>query len=429
MAKDTNLNLRNTVFYQVFVRQHAPRGDFQGVIDDLKRIKALGVDVIYLLPIHPIGKKARKGMVGSPYSISAYDRIDPSLGTLDDFKRLIDKAHTLGLKVMMDIVINHTSRDSDLVFEHPEWFYKDKNGHFANRVGDWSDITDLDYNKRPVWDYFLDVLFDWAKLVDGFRCDVAPLIPIDFWLEARQRIQAIKPNFIWLSESVHLSFVKYLRDLGYACASDSEMYQAFDVLYDYDIFDFMSAYLEHGDPTRWLEEIERQEAVYPSNYVKLRSFENHDQPRLRSLVRDDRHFQNMLALNFFIKGAPLIYAGMEHGIAHKPDLFNNDPIPWDFTHSFEPLIRRLAEMKKKPIFKDGTYHSRVVHGVAVLHYLLEHQLLIGLFNLSGQQNVDVPLKDGRYMNRLTDHMVTVHEGRVSLSDGPIIIDTTKGRMP
>ncbi len=428
MAKDTNLNLRNTIFYQVFVRQHTKSQDFQGVIDDLERIRALGVDVIYLLPIHPIGEKARKGSVGSPYSIQAYDRIDPSLGTLDDFKRLIGKAHALGLKVMMDIVINHTSRDSDLVFEHPEWFYRDKNGNFANRVGDWSDITDLDYNKRPVWDYFLDILFDWATYVDGFRCDVAPLIPLDFWLEARQRIHTIKPDFIWLSESVHLSFVKYLRDLGYDCSSDSEMYRAFDILYDYDIFDFMTAYLETGDPTRWLEEIERQEAVYPKNYVKLRSFENHDQPRLRSLVKDDHHFANMLALNFFIKGAPLIYAGMEHGIAHRPDLFNDDVIEWDFTHSFEPLIKRLSELKKKPIFKEGTYHSHVAHGVAVIHYLFGHEYLIGIFNLSAQRETSVLLKDGRYMNRLDDRMVTVHEGRVSLPRGPIIIDTTKGRM-
>jgi len=249
-----------------------------------------------------------------------------------------------------------------------------------------------------------------------------------FWFEARQRIQAINPDFIWLSESVHLSFVKYLRDLGYACSSDSEMYQAFDILYDYDIFDFMTEYLETGDPTRWLEEIERQEAVYPKNYVKLRSFENHDQPRLRHLVKDDYHFTNMLALNFFLKGAPLIYAGMEHGIAHRPDLFNDDVIEWDVTHSVEPLIKRLAELKKKPIFKEGTYHSNVYHGVAVLHYLLDHEFLIGVFNLSGQQEANVPLKDGRYMNRLDETMITVHDGRISLPRGPIIIDTTKGRM-
>ncbi|MFP4187648.1 MAG: alpha-amylase family glycosyl hydrolase [Acholeplasmataceae bacterium] len=428
MAKDTNTRLRNTIFYQVFVRQHARSQDFAGVIADLERIKALGVDVIYLLPIHPIGRKARKGSVGSPYAIRAYDRIDPSLGTMDDFKRLVEKAHALGLMVMMDIVINHTARDSDLVEEHPDWFYKDKNGHFANRVGDWSDVTDLDYNKRPVWDYFLDVLFEWAKLVDGFRCDVAPLIPLDFWREARQRIGTIKPDFIWLSESVHLSFVKYLRDLGYECASDSEMYQVFDILYDYDIFDFMTESLQSGDPTRWLEEIERQEAIYPKNYVKLRSFENHDQPRLRSRVKDDDQFVNMLALNFFIRGAPLIYAGMEHGIAHRPDLFNDDVIAWDPSHSFEPLIRRLSDIKKKDILREGSYHSRVSHGVVVIDYVLEHELLIGIFNLSGQQEIDLALKDGRYMNRLDERMITVNDGRASLSRGPVIIDTTKGRL-
>src|SRR5690554_6508293 len=203
MAKQSDINLRSKVFYQVFPRQHSKKQNFMGIVEDLDRIKSLGVDVIYLLPIHPIGQLQRKGLKGSPYSIVDYYKIDESLGTLDDLKHLINEIHKRDMKVMMDIVINHTSRDSVLTQKHPEWFYKKADGSFANRVGDWSDITDLKYDLDEVRNYFIDVLIYWAQYVDGYRCDVAPLLPIDFWIEARKQVDQINPNHIWLTESVH----------------------------------------------------------------------------------------------------------------------------------------------------------------------------------------------------------------------------------
>ena len=191
MAKQTDLGIRSYTFYQVFPRQHSKTQDFKGVIKDLDRIKKMGVDVLYLLPIHPIGEVARKGSKGSPYSIVDYYAIHEDLGTLEDFQVLIDEAHQRGMKVMIDIVFNHTSRDSVLVKDHPDWFYKNAHGEFANRVGDWSDITDLDFRKYEVWDYLTNVLVYWAKMVDGFRCDVAPLLPIDFWVQARKAVEKI----------------------------------------------------------------------------------------------------------------------------------------------------------------------------------------------------------------------------------------------
>ena len=157
--------------------------DFKGLIADLI-IKDLGIDIVYLLPIHPIGLKDRKGEVGSPYAIYDYYEIAKENGSLDDFKLLVDEVHKRGMKLMIDIVFNHTSRDSILTQKHPEWFYHKPDGSFANRVGDWSDITDFDFSNREVWDYLIDVLKYWAQYADGFRCDVAPLLPLDFWLEA-----------------------------------------------------------------------------------------------------------------------------------------------------------------------------------------------------------------------------------------------------
>lgn len=429
MAKQTDLNIRSYTFYQVFPRQHSEKQNFEGIIDDLDRIKDLGVDVIYLLPIHPIGEKARKGAVGSPYSIVDYYQIHEDLGTTEDFERFVDVAHQKGLKVMIDIVFNHTSRDSLLVKTKPHWFYKNEKGDFANRVGDWSDITDLDFKHREVWDYLIDVLIYWAKIVDGFRCDVAPLLPIDFWVEAREKVSKVNPNMIWLTESVHPGFVKYLRDMGYECYSDSEMYQAFDICYDYDIFDFMTDYLKAPEKlSRWLEEVYRQDMVFPKNYIKLRSFENHDQKRLRSQVRDETHFMQMIALNFFLKGPAFIYAGQEHQVMHAPSLFENDLVPWNPEQSIESVIKRLTSLKKQPIFIHGNFHLHHHKDVAVMSYQYQNQYLVGIFNLEPQKEVNVPLIDGVYTNFLDDSDVIVKDGKIQLSDQPLIIDTLKGHI-
>ncbi len=168
MAKQTNLDLRNQVIYQVYPRQYSNEGTFEALRKDLDRIVDLGVSILYLLPIHPIGHVGRKGVDGCPYSISDYYGIAEELGTMNDFDRLVEEAHQKGLKVMLDIVFNHTSRDSKLTKEHPEWFYKNEDGGFANRIGDWSDVTDLTYEDPKQWTYLIDNLIFWAKKLMDF---------------------------------------------------------------------------------------------------------------------------------------------------------------------------------------------------------------------------------------------------------------------
>lgn len=429
MAKQTDLNLRSATIYQVFPRQHSNKQNFEGIIDDLDRIQHMGVDIIYLLPFHPIGEKDRKGAQGSPYSIVDFYQIHSELGTLDDLRKLVDEAHKRNMKIMMDIVINHTSRDSVLTKEHPEWFYKKTDGSFANRVGDWSDITDLDYNNKEVWNYFIDVLKYWANIVDGYRCDVAPLLPIDFWVEARKAVDQVNPNLIWLTESVHPGFIKYIRDLGYDCSSDSQMYEAFDICYDYDIFDYMDDYLLKDNKllSRWLEEIYRQEMIYPKNYIKLRNFENHDQKRLRSKVRDHNHFIQMLTMMFFIKGTAFVYAGMEHEIDHYPDLFENDLVPWNHDKSLEAYIKQLTQMKKDPIFVDGNFHLENSQQIAVFSYDYKDQYLLGIFNLENISHVEISLRDGIYKNELSNEDIIVKHGKIELNHKPMIIRTSRGQ--
>ena len=145
MAKNTDKNDRNQIMYSIFVRNYTAEGTFEGVRRDLDRIRGLGTDIIWLMPIHPTGEKCRKGTLGSPYAIRDYRAVNPEFGTLEDFQRLVDDIHAHGMKCVIDVVYNHTSPDSWLAEHHPEWFYHKPDGSFGNRVGEWWDVIDLDY--------------------------------------------------------------------------------------------------------------------------------------------------------------------------------------------------------------------------------------------------------------------------------------------
>ena len=158
MAITTSKTNRNMVMYSVFVRNYSEEGTFKQLQNDLDRIKALGVDIIWLLPIHPVGVVERKGAVGSPYAIKDYRAIDPALGTKEDLKELVQEIHARGMRCIIDVVYNHTSPDSWLAQHHPEWFYHKPDGSFGNKVGEWLDVVDLDYSQRDLWDYQIETL-------------------------------------------------------------------------------------------------------------------------------------------------------------------------------------------------------------------------------------------------------------------------------
>jgi cyclomaltodextrinase / maltogenic alpha-amylase / neopullulanase len=430
MAKNSSIDLRHLFIYQIYLRNHNETGTFKELIGDLDRIKSLGADFIYFLPIHPVGQKNKKGSLGCNYSIQDYRAISEEHGTMEDFQILIHEAHQRGLKVMMDIVYNHTSHDARLLEEHPEWyFYRD--GKTTNRVGDWSDIIDLDYNNRALWDYQIETLEMYARMgVDGYRCDVAPLIPLDFWLEARERINTINPDFVWLSESVHKSFIKHIRDMGFEAHSDGEVYQAFDILYDYDIFDYYSHYLEgKGSLKTYLDEIRNQEVIYPSNYTKLRNLENHDQPRVASFVKDQSILDNWTAFIFFVKGATMIYAGQEAYNTNRPSLFDIDKVDWSQyeQNNCDQLIKRMAELKKDPIMASGVFNilNYDVQDVIVITYENKDKVRYGIFNVSkGQKELTLNIVNGNYTN-LIDHKYFSYQDGLKIENDPIVFEILK----
>ena len=317
----------NEVIYQIFVRNYSVEGTFKKVEEDLLRIKELGVDIIYLMPINEIGVKNRKGTYGSPYASKDYFSISKDLGNLKDLKSLIKKTHKLKMKIIVDMVFNHTAPDSALFEEHPEFYFK-KNGKPGNRVGDWSDIIDLDASKEDTQDYLISVLEYWKNVgFDGYRFDVASMIDLNLFKKARERLGN---EMIFLAESIDDDFAKYVETCGIHPTPDNELFPIFDCCYNYSWYRPLERYLKNKDGGigEIIDNINRDFQFMPKSYLRCNCIENHDCERIASLTQDEEELIRLTKLSYYLKGCPFIYAGQEYGIRKKPDLFAKDPIDW-----------------------------------------------------------------------------------------------------
>ncbi len=349
MARNTPDWLKHAVIYEIYVPGHSDSGNFEGVTEDLERIKDLGADIIWLMPIHPIGEEGRKGSLGSPYAIKDYRGINPLLGDEASLKKLIEKTHDLEMKIIIDVVYNHTAKDSTLVYEHPEWFLKDYNGHLSRKVDDWSDIYDLDYSNLDLWDYQIETLGIWLGMgIDGFRCDVAALIPIEFWNKARAVLNRDR-EVIWLAESVHKGFVKYLRDRGFTAHSDPELHQAFDLTYDYDGFEYLeNCFQSRGELKEYLKYLYLQETLYPKEAIKLRFLENHDNERIGAIISDPNILKNWVVFYSLLPGAFLVWAGQEILTRKRTDFFEKEILNWENgDYEFYEFYKKVIQVAKK----------------------------------------------------------------------------------
>ena len=423
MAVNTDPRLQNQVIYSIYVRNHTEEGTFRAVIGDLDRIRALGTDIIWLMPIHPIGVEGKKGTLGCPYANRDYRTVNPAYGTMDDFKALVSEIHAHGMKCVIDVVYNHTSPDSVLYAEHPEFFYCGKNGKPGNKMGDWADVIDLDYTNRDLWKYLTDTLVMWAGIVDGFRCDVASFVPLEFWQQARKAVAKVNPDCIWLAETVHLSYGCLARRLGIYSALDFDEFSAFDLEYEYDIREAFDRYLQGKCVlSDYLDRLNVQEGMYPANYNKMRFLENHDQPRICSYVKDERALENFTAYLYFLKGTTLIYAGQEFENDHTPSLFEREPIDRATGRDLSALLHRLYGVKQRFGCKDWfRADADDENDIAVLQRGSEGRRFVGVFSLKAKSapvKVDAP--DGSYENLIDGSTVAVQDGTLSCEGKPVI---------
>ena len=259
--------------------------------------------------------------------------------------------------------------------------------------------------------------------MDGFRCDVASFIPVEFWLQAREAVEKVHPGCIWLAESVHRSFGCRARRQGIYSARDPELYAAFDMEYEYDIREVFDDYLRgKARLSQYLDLLNFQEAVYPDNYNKLRFLENHDQPRIASLVQEENDLVNYTAMLYFLKGTTLLYAGQEFENTHLPSLFEREPFDRQTGHDLSGLMARLHAIKQA----FGSNDDFAAAGddekdIAVMERSGHEGRFVGVFSLrsrSGEVALEVP--DGNYENRIDGSSVAVREGRLRCEGRPII---------
>lgn len=408
--------------YSIYVRNHTEEGTFKAVLKDLKRIKDLGVDVIWLMPIHPIGQRNKKGSLGCPYSAEDYGLVNPEYGSLSDFKDLVQAIHDLDMEVMIDVVYNHTSYDSKLMKDHADYFYKTESGDFGNRFGDWTDVADLDFDNEGLWDLLIDHLKYWVSQgVDGFRCDVAPLVPLEFWVKAKEEVAKVKENVLWLAESVHPSFRDFMKEKGYYAASDQEMYAAFDLTYDYDVHHDFEAYIKgEMNLEAYSDVLNKQNEAYKAEDMKLRFVENHDQPRAMSFLSTLDQMMNWTAFKYFEKGGMLIYAGQEALNTNCPSLFDTDPVDWStMNESYVELLRQLYSLNQKANLDGENYVVKALHDDIIA---VENNDYLGLFNLKGYEGViDTDLPSNDFVNMIDASHVEVKMGKLHTRELPLII--------
>ena len=351
----------NATIYEVNLRNFTPEGTFRAFEAHLPRLAAIGVSIVWLMPIHPIGAVARKGTLGSQYAVQDYFGVNPEFGTLADLRHLVQTAHALGLRVLLDWVANHTSWDNPLVRQHPDWYQHDEQGHLVPPVPDWTDVVAFNYSQPGLRRYMTDALLYWLRKadIDGYRCDVAGLVPTDFWDEARLELDEVKPVFMlaeWdeLYPSGGLSWEQF--------NSDTKLLErAFNMSFGLRLHYLLDHIAEGKAPLADIDGyLAAERAKYPPSVYLMHFTSNHD---VNSWDGTEYERLGALALPFavltvLLPGMPLLYSGQEAALNRRLRFFDRDTIDWAEL-PLESFYTKLLQLKRRhPALRNGDVLSR-----------------------------------------------------------------------
>ena len=323
----------NATIYEVNVRQYTPQGTFRAFESSLPRLRAMGVDVLWLMPIFPIGIEGRKGSRGSYYAVRDYRGVNPEFGTMDDLKHLVKTAHAQGFKVILDWVANHSAPDNPLTKQHPEWYTHDSLGHIIPPVPDWSDVADFNYDQKGLRDYQIESMKYWLREadVDGFRCDVAMMVPLDFWKECRIELDKTKKVFM-LAEAEGPEYHRNGFDMTYGweymnlCNKIVKGEKQVNDLYQY-FYDFDEKYWDDDN------------VMYFTSNHDENSWNGTEYERLGDA------YKAFAVLSATVPGMPLVYTGQESALNRRLAFFEKDSIVWG-DYPLADFYTRLLKLKQ-----------------------------------------------------------------------------------
>jgi glycosidase len=325
----------DAVMYEVNVRQFTPEGTLKAFEAHLPRLKAMGVEILWFMPIHPISEKNRKGGLGSYYSIRDFKAVNPEFGSLNDFKALVAKSHEMGFKVIIDWVGNHTGWDNQWIVDHPDWYTKDSLGNIVPPVADWSDVADLNYDSAGLRAAMLDALKFWVKDagIDGYRCDYAGGVPTDFWETARLSLDSIKPVFMLAENQDQMELLN----------------KAFNCNYGWTFHHLMNEVAQGKKNASDLDSslVKIGKAYLPGTYP-LHFTSNHDENSWNGTEyeRLGEAVKTMATLSFVVPGMPLIYTGQEAALNKRLLFFEKDEVDWSKTE-MQDFYQKLIQLKQE----------------------------------------------------------------------------------
>lgn len=322
---------KNLSIYEVNVRQFTPEGTFKALEAHLPRLKELGTDILWLMPIHPIGELNRKGSLGSYYAVKDYKGVNPEFGTAEDFRHFVDEAHKLGFYVIIDWVANHSAWDNALVTSNPEWYVKDSTGKLVSPF-DWTDVVKFNYNDTSMRSYMLDAMLYWVRdfNIDGYRCDVAGEVPMDFWNNTRAELDKIKPVFM-LAE-----------------AEGPNMHTAFDMTYGWEFHHVMNKIYKGENTANDIEKyLLKNDSLYPADAYRMYFTTNHDENSWNGteFERLGDGVEAFYVLTATVPGMPLVYTGQEAAMNKRLLFFEKDPVDWG-NYSMSGFYKTILGLKK-----------------------------------------------------------------------------------
>lgn len=403
-----------TNIYEVNVRQYTPEGTLNAFATHLPRLKDMGVETLWFMPLQPIGKQHRKGTLGSYYSISDYISLNPEYGTFDDFTALVDQAHSYDMKVIIDWVANHTAWDHVWTLTRPDFFSKDGHGNFRPPYPDWSDVIHLNYQNDELWIAMVDDMKFWINNfdIDGFRCDMAHLVPLDFWRFARTTLDRHKKLF-WLAET-----------------EDMHYHEVFDASYTWEFLHKMEAYWKRETNIKGLIEVlQHYENAFPKKALRVFFTSNHDE-NSHSGSEYERMGHAAKAFAVFCStwnGVPLIYSGQEMPNSQRLMFFEKDPIHWTGSfglHNFYKTLLNLHRYHPAMSAGDETVSTIIIstsENDRVFSYVRAkgERVVFVILNLSGDSGLDVKILDeritGRYNNVFTGEVEDFTDGYIRLN--------------
>lgn len=406
---------RAATLYQINTRQFTPEGTLNAARAHLPRLRDFGADILWLMPIHPIGEQNRKGTLGSPYAVRDYRAVNPEFGTMDDLRAFVAEAHRLGMRVILDWVANHTAWDHPWATEHPEWYARDWAGRFRPTPWwDWSDVIDLDYARPEVREAMTEALLFWVREadVDGFRCDVAGMVPTDFWEEARRQMDAVKPVFLlaeWEARDLHRA--------------------AFDATYAWSWYEAVHAICQgRADVNALYHYYSWNEKAYPHDVFRMLFTSNHDKNAWDGTMYEQfgDGLEAAVVLSVVSEGIPLVYNGQEMGNRRRLAFFERDPIDWPADGALDrigELYRQLFALKRETsALHNAGWGARMVRVVTddlahVLGFVREDEgsKVVALFNFSAEPR-EVALLDGPFAERYRQPLAPDAEP-VALAEG------------